>query len=570
MVIGLEHNYDPKCHSFDGLLNEDQSVANLICSSGLVDVHLARLTRRVSHNNDSVSHLTILSNEDMEQMNHIVYSATDWRNINNQVCHFENFDIQKEAKYLSKLFDGPAHLEVDEDDYVPNFNGSPKTRYFHRSVLILWLKSESCYFDLHYRFDHLLQRMESERIPNRVAIMRKIVSNPVWEITALRVCRLLNLCTVFKTNEEALLLLQLMADKSVGIPSDEVANSISRVECKLIGWKDSEDVINKLLVCRPSEQLSYFATFAQALVNHNSFDGFHRVSNQTWNLFIERAQSALISEPAIVIGCIKMLLLMEEYSEAAEPSRIDQFISCIEKWPFNLLCRLIIDLRNVCVASYAGQILYLKLCNYVALNISPSQPLVDHAVDLLSCYLFLNQEDVTHLLMDKICTSVKMSCLTFECLLEKLAASFAKNMLPPSLVNQLLDACVASLGDLGEPELTWEQTEADFPDAESYPSVSQFLKSPSESTQISFPNKGDAEKFVCKYFSDAEKCLDKGYSATATVTGRGRNTKCVLIKTTHALQYLTEKLKIDKEKIEQLRHSLTCQKTSSCSHYPNV
>ena len=48
MIIGLDHDYDPDCHSFSTLLDQDRQMALLLNSIPFVNVHLARLTRKIT------------------------------------------------------------------------------------------------------------------------------------------------------------------------------------------------------------------------------------------------------------------------------------------------------------------------------------------------------------------------------------------------------------------------------------------------------------------------------------------------------------------------------------------
>lgn len=133
--------------------------------------------------------------------------------------------------------------------------------------------------DIHHRPDYLLDQVERGAVPNPLVIVRAMISHS--NFTELIICRLLNICLSLNAKMEALQLLSLMVEKSIGVPSDDAAALISDAECKLIGWTDCEDVIIKLLKCKPYQQLGHFASLAKQLLFRNCISGFLTVSNQT-------------------------------------------------------------------------------------------------------------------------------------------------------------------------------------------------------------------------------------------------------------------------------------------------
>lgn len=574
MIIGLKHHYEPESHSFSTLLGEDQCIAHLVSSTNFVDVHLARLTRKVTGSTSFLSKYLPEDSPASQPPGHksqglsthsVTHSTSHWIDVTGCASQFYDLDIDAQAHFFNRIFD-----EFVEPDRIEHNDPLTRSYYFYRTVLVVWPKKESFYFDLHHRFDHLLDLMEWEKVVNPLTFLREITSRPVWTKTALRICRLLNFCTHHNAKEEALKLLHLMADESIGVPSNEAAILISQVECNLIGWPDCEEVINKLLVCRSSEQLPHLATLAQALSHRNCISGFYSVSNQTWNLFLEYAKTTTdIPDQYTLSACVVLLICMEEHLKSDTPSRPEQFLSCFVNWPLVQQCQLIIDVEEHCAKSPIGRYLYLSFCRYVAVTIKPCNALlVDLVVNLFRCYLRLgsDQIDLTKIFVESLCGSVRGSSQNNH-LLEKVVASLDFLNLPDYIAHQLVDARINELESLDRPKLTWEQRDAKFPDGHKYPSVVAFLNSADKckSLELNFVNLQDARNFVAKYFGVMDECVRRGYSAIAVPTGRGKYTRCLITKTTHLHESLLNDFKIKSEELDYLRQYRNVRSKSEVS-----
>ena len=547
MVVGLEGDYDPERLTFARLERIDKHTTELICATGLVDVHLARLTRTVSYTSQNGGTLS-----------DITYSATHWK-----VVHggddYQDLDIQKEAKIFPNLFDElPENPPILEDD-------CHHSETSHRSVLVVWPKKVSFYFDIRYRFDYILDELESDGMANPVARLRQIFMDPVWDLTAFRIQRLLNLCLSLKAKEEVHLLLNLLIDRSVGVPSHGVANLVGRIGSDFIGSKDLEETINKLMNCRPAEQLAYFATLAETLSDRH-IPLYNIVFHHTWELFIKDVMAATVTDHRVFVHCLQMLAGCSpktagstQLSSFAQ-STLSELIFLLESWPLEQLSRLIIDLKDV--GSGLVKCLCLKLCVFVAANIRPwSEKMTDYVVDLVGCVLDLRCQEITQQFINNLCLPVSEPGLAYS-LLEAVVDSLDTIQLPSAMVIQLLDARIATLEVDEEPEFSWEQTGADFPGAQQYPAVLEFLKSSSQSTTVCFPNVRDARAFVSDHFSDVTSCLERGYSATSVATGKGKYSKCVITKTRDLHQHIVSQLRVKNKNVEQLKQRLLQRKAS--------
>lgn len=552
MIIDLEYNYNPECHSFSTLMDEDKYVAHLVCLTYSLDVHLARLIRKETKSQVDKS------SSSNESIVHITHSASHWIDVNNCATQFHDLDIDRQAEFSDRNFN-----ELTETDMIEHGDLST-SRFFYRTVLIVWPKKHSFYFNLHHRFDYLLNQMEWGRFHNSLAVLREIISHPVWTKTALSICRLLNLCTSLNAKEEALQLLHLMADESIGVPSKEAAALISDLECNLIGWPDCEDVVKKLMVCRP-EQLPHLAALAQELSYRNCIKGFYTVSNETWNLFLEYFNTPTnIPDRHTLIAIIQLLIQMEEHRKSPDHLRLDQFVNCFVKCSLLTQCQLIIDIKDICRKSSVGQHLYIKLCNYHAVTIHPNNMwLADYVVDLFRCCLQLNQDqfETARTFVNNICQQFGKSNER-NYLLEKLVASLDMfTDLPSFIVAQLLDARIQELNSFRPPEFTWEQKEARLPDADKYPEVLTFLQSSEEMkiVALDFTKIKDARNFISKNFENMEECLKRGYSATAMASGKGKHARCLITKTRDLYMAVDKEFKIRTQelcRLCQLRDSL--------------
>ena len=569
MIVGLEHNYDPDCHSFSTLLDQDRQMALLLGSIPFVNVHLARLTRKVtglpcsslekleSDDDDIFSKTSISSATGMKELR-VTHSASHWIGVDNCVAQFHDLDIDTQAQFIKPLFE-----KNRKPDQVENHNHDSKdaivSHYFYQSVLVLWPKKGSFYMDIHHRPDYLLDQMErGVFLPSPLAIVRAMISQS--NCTELIICRLLNICLSLDAKTEALQLLNLMAEKSIGVPSDDAAVLISEVECKLIGWPDCEDPINKLLTCKPYQQLGHFAMLAKQLFFRNCISGFLSVSNQTWDFLMEQFRiTGNFNNHNALIACIQMSVCIEEQSKFVNPSKSEQFLSCFVQLPLIKQCHIIVDLKDIYQKNSTGRHFYLSLCRFVAVTFNTSScnrsNITDCVVDVLRCFLLLDRHpvNIAEIFIENICRPY--SCENNH-LLQKLVASLHNLNLTSRMAIQLLDSRIAELSLLRKPEFSWSMKDAKFPDADKYPQIVEFLESLKKDATFkldSVTNVQQAKDFSVHYFGVMEECVGRGYSAMAEPLKKGKNVSCVIVKTRHLHMALVEQFDAKMEEFKRLK-----------------
>lgn len=576
MIIGLDRKYNPSRHSFSTLMGSDRQVALLMCSVPFVDVYLARLTRRITriafrgHQNAKsgvVQQSSATGNNgnfvEMKEIQYVTHSASHWVGVDDCVTQFHNLDIDEEAQMVKPLFE-----KSTTPDKVQRQNTKSREHIlihdFYQTVLILWPRQGSLYMDIHHRPDYVLDQLERGAIRNPLRTVRAMITHS--EFMETRILSLLNLCLSLKAKKEALQLLQVMANKSIGVLSEYAAVLISDVACKLIGWTDCENVINKLLAIKPYEHLSHFLTLGRALLRHNCIIGFSSVSNQIWNFFMECVRSNGIpnSEKALSL-CIEMAVCMEQ-SSALIQSRSEQFLSCFMTLPLLQQCHIIIDLKEIYKKNSAGQKFYLSLCRYVAVTVtSCSVSIIDCVVDVLGCFLLLEPEpvNIADIFLENICRSQRDACENNQ-LLEKLVASLHTLNLTTHTAVQLLDCRISQLSSLRKPKFSWSMKEAKFPDAVKYPAIAEFLQSSGKSVILKLDQISkmrEAKDFIRVSFEVMDDCVRRGYSAVAVATKSGRSIYCDIVKTRHLHTFLTEQFeaKMDElKRLKQLRPIVGC------------
>jgi hypothetical protein len=586
MIFGLDHNYDPDCHSFSTLLDQDRQMALLLGSIPFVNVHLARLTRKVTGllcsslekfecdddvmECDPVSSKTLISSATGLKEMRVTHSASHWIGVDNCAAQFHNLDIDTQAQFVKPLFE-----KNRKPDEVENHNQDSKdaiiSHYFYQSALILWPKNGSFYMDIHHRPDYLLDQMERGVLPNPLAIVRAMISQS--NCTELIIYRLLNICPSLNAKTEALQLLKLMADKSIGVPSEDAAVLISEVECKLIGWPDCEDAINKLLTCKPYQQLCHFATLAKQLFFRNCIGGFLSVANQTWNFLMKQFRTTgNFNNHNALISCIQMSVCIEEQSKLVNPSKSEQFLSCFVKLPLIEQCHIIIDLKDIYHKNATGQHFYLSLCRFVAVTFNTSSckksNITDCVVDLLRCFLVLDRHpvNIADIFIENVCRP--NSCENNH-LLEKLIASLHNLNLNTRMTNQLLDSRIAELSLLRKPEFTWSMKDVRFPDADKYPQIVEFLESARKDATIKLDSIGSiqqAKDFNVYYFGVMEECVERGYSAMAEPLKKGKTISCVIVKTRHLHMALVQQFEAKMEELKRLERLRAFYETSHPSY----
>jgi hypothetical protein len=591
MIVGLDHNYDPECHSFSTLLNQDRQTALLLGSIPFIDVHLARLTRKITgfpfssleklESDDDViecdfipSNKSISNDTGLKKLLTITHSTSHWIGVDNCVAQFQDLDIDIQAQFVKPLFE-----KKGKPDKVENQNQEPEgivvSHCFYQSVLVFWPRKGSFYMDIHHRPDYLLDQLERGEVPNSLAIVRVMISHA--NFTDLTICRLLNICLSLNAKTEALQILDLMADKSIGIPSDDAAVLISDVECKLIGWTDCEVAINKLLKCKPYQQLSHFATLAKQLLCRVCISGFLNVSNQTWNFLMEQFRTTgTFNNYNALIACIQMSVCMED-PVSVIPSKAEQFLSCFIELSLVQQCCLIIDLKDIYQKNSTGKNFYLSLCRYVAVTFT-SHPnnnlsynrlsIVDCVVDVLQCFLVLdcNPVNIAEIFIENVC---RQHPGENNHLLEKLVASLNSLNLTSQIVIKLLDSRITELSSIRIPKFTWSMKDAKFPAADKYPEIVQFLQSTEKDATFkldAIKNVQQTKDFIVRHFGVMEECVGRGYSAMAEPLKKGRNISCIIVKTRHLHMALVQQFDDKMEELERLRRLRAFYENSNPSY----
>ncbi|KAI9550847.1 hypothetical protein GHT06_004657 [Daphnia sinensis] len=588
MIIGLDRKYKPR-HSFSTLKGSDRQVAFLMCSVPFVDVYLARLTRRITRiafrgRQDSKSDNDVVQQSSTTKENsngnlvetkeeqYVTHFASHWVGVDDCVAEFFNLDINKEAQMVKPLFE-----KSTKPDKVQRQNTYSKEQIlihdFYQTVLILWPRQGSLYMDIHHRPDYVLDQLERGTVRNPLRALRAMIADSKFIET--RIFNLLNVCLSLNAKKEALQLLELMANKSIGVPSDYVAVLLSDVACKLVGWTDCENVINKLFTFNPSDQLSHFVTLGRALLGHDCTIGFSSLSSQIWNFLMEQIHSTDILNSALSL-CIEMAICMEQSSVVIQ-SRSQQFLSCFMTLPLLQQCHIIIHLKEIYKKDPTGNKFYLSLCSYVAVTVTSSSfSIIDCVVDVLRCFLLLEPEpvNIADIFLENICRSQRDTCENNQ-LLEKLVASLHTLNLTSHMAMQLLDCRIAELSLLRKPKFSWSMKDAKFPDAVKYPNIVEFLQSSKKSVILKLDEISkirEAKDFIRVSFEAMDDCVRRGYSVVAVPAKSGRSIFCDFTKTRHLHTFLTEQFdaKMDElKRLEQLRPIISCSSPNAlCIQQP--
>ena len=559
LVIGLENNYDPNYHSLISLLGQDRSVANLMLSIGVLEVHLARLTKKETRSVQTSVKLeesknrrrtkgnnAILLNESQET----VHTVSHWIGVDNRAVQFQGLNIDTQTQFAGSVF--KPDVEPDEaESVVDSTSGNTiQTYWYHQSVIIIWPKSKSIYFDIRHRFDYLLNQMEHDAITESTKTLKSVVSrSSEWTKSEVRICRLLNLSLRCQTKEEALQLLQLLVDNSMGIPSDDAAMLIAELDCQLLGWTSCKELIGELMMCKPVEQICYFATLAEAFWDRGALAGYQWVSTEIWRIFLSQFASTVFNRFGVV-ACASVMVRVEERAEEVNPERFNEFILYFTQLTVFNQCQLVLDLHEVCEQSEPGKQLLLCLCFHIADNVDPFDNSLDNClVDIVNFFATLDPHnpDVLDCFTKKICESANSP------LLKKLASSTEILELPNVILKCILDARISYLQSIRLPVFTWEQKEAKFAGSDEYPDILPFLHS-SEKTMIvsNFATVKDARNFVNKYFEVMHICVEQGYSAMAETSRAKKGAKCEIVKTRHLHSSQMKEFEDNKEELQYL------------------
>lgn len=564
LVIGLEHNYDPLSHSFATLEGQDRSVAHLIRSAALLEVHLARLTRHVT-GSVQAGILNIEASEDewrnskasksvsIKEVHRTVHTVSHWMGVDDCAAQFQGLDIDTQSQFVGSVFKPNAQPDQRKLVPYPDFSGRTLNLWYHQTVLILWPKSKSFYFDLRYRFDHLLDRMERESMTKPTELLKNVVSmSNICTLTSLRLCRLLNLCLRCKDAEKASRLLEMMVNQSVGIPSTDAAYLIAEIGSTLINWHRFETYVSQLMTCKPEEQMIHLVALSLAFLERNALDGFVMVSKHNWEVFINQLRTSATIDRTTLAACVQMAIKMEEQAETIDLTRFDDLFSCFIELKVLQQCYLVIDMQHKSKKSLVGQHLFQRLCHHVVRVAEPTdKSLEDCVVDFVhSLKADDNISETLDLFIDKLCQPLYSTADNH--LLRKLVSSLTSINLPVDLIVRLLNARIIELKSSEPPRKTWEFEKAEFQGADRHPDVVEFLKSPKPKMfKSGFRNIEEARKFESEYFGVMDTCVQLGYSAMVDIKGTGRSVRCQIIKTCHL--YLARKAKFDACKGEMIR-----------------
>lgn len=565
LVIGLEHKYDAKYHSFGMLKGQDRSVAHLMRSHGLLEVYLALLTRKVTGSTQPTDFKLESSSSDVRsrpskkinQIQRIAYTVSHWMGVDNLAAQFQGLEMESQTQFVGSVFKAGSKPDREEIINHPDSNSLTITRWYNQSVLILWPKSKSFYFDVCHRFDLVLERMEREPLTESSVMLTKVLSlSPEWIKTGPRIFRMLNLCLRFKASQEAIQLMEIMVNETIGIPSDDDARLIAELESQLLGWASCEELISKLMACKPAEQMDHFAALSQALHDRGSFTGFDVVSQKTLELFFAHVKLSPLLNRSTLAACVDMLIRIEENSESSNLAKLNEFLSYAVQWKMLQQCHLIIDIEHISRRSHVGVNCLLYLSFHVVHNFDPNdESLEDCIVDLVNCFAWLPPHDpnALHFFVERLCQPADHSNSNTH-LLKKLVSSIQFLNLPSDLLQELVDARISELKSHQPPKFTWEQKEAQFLGAEEFPEVLAFLQSPEKEMVVksAFTQIQEARNFADTFFGVMDNCVKLGHSAIAKPLGSGKTTRCLIVKSRHLFLAQSAKFKEDCKELDYL------------------
>ncbi len=265
LFLVLQEKYEENDISFQNLRGKDRDLAQLLQSSGFLDVHLAVVTCNILR--DGYYGRSNINELKSAEVSRWIDSNDVVRNLSLKRLHWKKQRVGSNRNFLSTF----RQLRNGKNSKTrKNYGIVMRQHDFYHCILVIWPKHQSTQMYCRYGPNSLLDRMESSLSPlykenARQEVTRdlgKIISfccaEPlqVWKPNSQQTERkgeftlkLLRLCTVLRAREEGLTFLKVLGTDLVtskeqsakettffeGIQSEEVAQAIVDFECQVTG-----------------------------------------------------------------------------------------------------------------------------------------------------------------------------------------------------------------------------------------------------------------------------------------------------------------------------------------------
>lgn len=214
---------------------------------------------------------------------------------------------------------------------------------------------------------------------------------------------------------------------------------------------------------------------------------------------------------------------------------------------------------------------YRKTCRWLItqdFTVPLVKSLEEVAEKMIRCLFFLNDEQSWESFASQICKSFVSDTSNFFVLQFVKNVDFQqilRNSIPASAAFVVIvDYWVQQWESLKEPMFTWQQNKAVL---SSYPEVEAFLRSPQERiTFAKFSRIAEAQRFAQMLEREGPM---KGFSVSATPKGKGKNSRCEIVKNRSYFDHILNNFKSRKSELDDLirlrsslSHSTTCGNTA--------
>ncbi|EFX74642.1 hypothetical protein DAPPUDRAFT_307200 [Daphnia pulex] len=442
----LEGKYVEDDFTFRRLQGKDRELAQLLQCCDFLDTHLALVTQTVSISRADSDDSYGCSDDSDHENRKSTTKISRWID-SKDVSKKLSMDLNWKNQCVGPLRNLPtsdSEITDSEDEFggCDYWNTTTTEEHSYYFILVIWPKHQSVQMYCRYGLHALLENMEvkssstswlKKNKQKATEKLRTIISfcsaDPwkVWNQTRLAkgelTRRLLRLCIVLRAREEGLSLLKIIASDFPlpqervssmqgtfeGIQTEQVAKAIAELECLVIGWKDSADVIQKMISPdRITQQLVPIISLAQHLLNFHCLEGAvlvgDRISSSLINFNKQQTQRIKQSE---IQSYVEFMISLEENAKTANPLRAKSFTTLFSKLESSIQCNLVLKLEAQVRSRFKNSVscnsMFQELCKALPLCDLRSPFIKENAiVDLMCCYFRIGNEELLQTLISKI------------------------------------------------------------------------------------------------------------------------------------------------------------------------
>lgn len=318
-----------------------------------------------------------------------------------------------------------------------------------------------------------------------------------------------------------------------GLQNNQVAVALSKLIARA-GWDSCKEAVSHFLTPpRIAQQMEPLTVLVTSLMDN----GLHKIAA----CIADQLCPILFTSPSAWKSstcntAAEMILRLEEWSEYSHSQRIADYLKLAQSIETGFLCSVVVYVHKK-LMQLIKQIprledFYRQLCQILVQqdlvsvrHVSEKNELI--VIDVLKCFLWLNNYPILQEFVDKITMPTKENNVCLQALLASpgvwkasLATEDGKQIL-----QILIDCRLRELSLLQPPVFSWQQTEAEMPNC---PEVENFLRSSELTTTFSqkFLNVSQARIWAVAHFGfgceslscpDSQFFVNHRYSATVHV-----------------------------------------------------